>query len=383
MQIISDTKSLKIACEALATEPYVTVDSEFIRDKTYYPQLCLLQMAGKEAAMVIDPLAEGISLEPLFELMRNPAVIKVFHAARQDLEILYMLSKSIPTPLFDTQIAAAVCGHGESVGYETLVNKIVGKPLDKSSRYTDWSVRPLSEQQLNYALADVTHLRDIYEELRDKIAKSGRMEWIAEEHAVLQEPALYHPPVEDAWNRLKYGNMRPKQLAVLRELAAWRESEARAMDVPRGRIVRDDILVEIAASMPKKEADLSRLRGVEKQISKSRKDAMLAAVARALALPAEEHPQSKKKHKFSENITGAMAMLQLLLKVQADAHDIASSMIANKEDLQNIALGKTDTPALKGWRADVFGNQALALMEGKLTLTLNPKNRQVVLEKLS
>ncbi|NBO18144.1 MAG: ribonuclease D [Proteobacteria bacterium] len=381
MQLITHQSDLEAFCARMAGVPYVTVDTEFIRDKTYYPRLCLLQLASPKDAAVIDPLAEGIALGPVFSLMQNEAIPKVFHAARQDIEILYLLSGQIPKPLFDTQIAAAVCGYGESVGYETLVNRIVGAELDKSSRYTDWSARPLTEQQLAYAISDVTHLRVIYETLKGQIEKAGRAAWTEEEHAILQNPAIYHVEPVDAWQRLRYGNMRPKQLAALRELAAWREVEARKADVPRGRIVKDETLVEIASALPRKEADLTRLRGVDKHLSKSRMAALLEGVQRALELAPSEYPQVKNSRRPSENVTSAVAMLQLLLKVQADVHGIASSMITDKDELQDIALGKTDCQALQGWRGDVFGQKAVALMQGKLKLSLNPKNKQVVFEE--
>jgi ribonuclease D len=313
--------------------------------------------------------------------MRNEALVKVFHAARQDIEIFYLLSEGIPSPIFDTQVAAAVCGYGESVSYETLVNKIVGAELDKSSRFTDWSARPLSEQQLAYALSDVTHLRVIYENLRGKIAEGGRESWIEEEHAHLSDPAIYQIDPADAWKRLKFGNMRPKHLAVLRELARWREIEARKTNVPRGRILKDEALVGIASVMPRKEADLSRMRGTGTHLSKGKLDVILTCVQAALALPPADYPQVKQHRKHPENVTSAVAMLQLLLKVKADVHGIASSMLAGKDDLEAIALGQPDTPALQGWRYDVFGREAELLMKGKLKLSLNAKNKQVVFEE--
>lgn len=262
-------------CKQVEDGHYITVDTEFIRDKTYFPRLCLIQIAGETAARIIDPLAEGIDLKPVFALLKNKKLLKVFHACRQDIEIFFMLSGHIPAPIFDTQVAAAVCGYGDSVSYETLVNKIAGQDIDKSSRFTDWSARPLSEKQLSYALSDVTHLRVIYDELKIKIEASDRESWIAEEHAYLSNPDLYQPNPEDAWQRLKFGNMRPKHLAVLRELAKWREAEARKADVPRGRIIKDDTLIELAHSMPRKEEDITRLRSVEKSLSKSKKDAII------------------------------------------------------------------------------------------------------------
>jgi ribonuclease D len=383
MQLITQQSELVAFCKQVAKAPYLTVDTEFLRDKTYYPKLCLLQIASPEMAAVIDPLAEGIDLKPVFVLMQNTAIIKVFHAARQDVEIFYLLSGHIPTPLFDTQIAAAVCGYGESVGYETLVNRIVDTELDKSSRYTDWSVRPLSEKQLAYAISDVTHLRVIYETLLAQLEKAGRTAWVEEEHETLRNPAIYHIEPVDAWQRLRFGNMRPKYLAALKELAQWREIEARKLDVPRGRIVKDETLVEIASSLPRKETDLNRLRGFDKHLSKPRIAAILEAVQRAIDMPPSDYPQVKQSRRPSENVTSAVAMLQLLLKVQADVHGIASSMITDKDELQEIALGKMEGLAMQGWRADVFGLKAQALMQGKLKLSLNPKNKQVVFEEVA
>ncbi len=382
MHLISQQSELTAFCAQVADGRYITVDTEFIRDKTYFPRLCLLQIASPEHAALIDPLAPGIDLAPVFALMQKESLVKVFHAARQDIEIFYMLSDHIPSPIFDSQVAAAVCGYGESVSYETLVNRIVGAELDKSSRFTDWSARPLSEQQLNYALSDVTHLRVIYETLKAQIDKEGRMQWTQEEHAQLTDPAIYRIDPTDAWKRLKYGNMRPKNLAALRELAKWRELEARKADVPRGRIIKDETLVELASVMPRKESDLSRMRGIDKGLSKPKMDAILNAVQVALALQPADYPQVKNHKKPSENITSAVAMLQLLLKVQADVHGIASSMIAGKDDIEAIALGKgAENAALQGWRGDVFGLKAQALMQGKLKLSLNPKNKQVVFDE--
>ena len=382
MRLITSQTELTSFCAQVADGKYVTVDTEFIRDKTYFPKLCLIQIAGSEHAAIIDPLAEGLNLSPVFKLMQKAALTKVFHAARQDIEIFHLLSGKIPAPIFDTQVAAAVCGYGESVGYETLVNKIVGQELDKSSRFTDWSARPLSEKQLNYALSDVTHLRVIYEALSAEIEKAGRTAWIAEEHAHLMDPAIYKVEPEDAWKRLKFGNMRPKHLAVLRELAKWRETEARKHDVPRGRIIKDETLVEIASVMPRKEADLDRMRGLDKHMSKSKIDAILECVQVALALQPADYPQVKAHKKPPENITSAVAMLQMLIKLKADIHGIASSMIADKEDIEAIALGKTETPAMQGWRYEIFGKNAESMMKGKLKLSLNPKNKQVVLEEV-
>ncbi len=381
MKPITKQAELVEFCKQVEDGHYITVDTEFIRDKTYFPRLCLIQIAGESDARIIDPLAEGIDLKPVFALLKNKKLLKVFHACRQDIEIFFMLSGHIPAPIFDTQVAAAVCGYGDSVSYETLVNKIAGQDIDKSSRFTDWSARPLSERQLAYALSDVTHLRAIYDDLKIKIEASGRESWIAEEHAYLSNPDLYQPNPEDAWQRLKFGNMRPKHLAVLRELAKWREAEARKADVPRGRILKDDTLIELAHSMPRKEEDITRLRSVDKGLSKPKKDAIIACVETALALQPSDFPQVPKHKKLPPNIATPLAMLQLLLKVASEKHGVSASIIANKDDLESIALGKTESPALTGWRADIFGSKAQALMEGKLKLSLNAKSKEVVFEE--
>ncbi|MEQ1790461.1 MAG: ribonuclease D, partial [Rickettsiales bacterium] len=351
-------------------------------DKTYFPKLCLIQIAGSGHAAIIDPLEVKINLEPVFALLKKTDLVKVFHACRQDMEIFYLLSGVIPVNIFDTQIAASVCGYGESVSYETLVNKIVGQEIDKSSRFTDWSARPLSEKQLDYALSDVTHLCVIYENLQLQLEQAGRTSWVAEEHSPLYDSTLYQIDPQNAWKRLKYGAMRPKHLAVLRELAQWREVEARKNDVPRGRILKDEALVELASAIPRKTADLTRMRSVDKNLSKSKADEVFACVERALALPQAEWPQVSKSRKPPENITSLLAMLQLLLKVKADIHGIAASMIADKDDLQILALGKSETTVLQGWRYDVFGKKAQLLIEGKLKLSLNAKTKQVVFEEV-
>lgn len=381
MKLITTNPELAAFCKAVAENHFITVDTEFLREKTYWPQLCLIQIAGEMDAACIDPLAKGIDLAPVWALLKNKKLLKVFHACRQDIEIFYQLTGHMPAPIFDTQVAAAVCGYGESVSYETLVNKIVGQELDKSSRFTDWSARPLTEKQLAYAMSDVTHLREIYKELKLKIDAQGRESWIEEEHAYLSDPKLYDTPPEDAWKRLKFGNMRPKHLAILRELAKWREIESRKNNVPRGRIVKDDVLVELAAIAPRKEADLTRMRSLSGGISKNKLDAILHCVEHALAMPQEEWPQVTKHKRQPEHVAGCIAMLQLLLKVKADMQGIAPSIIASKDDLEAIALGQADAAPLHGWRYDIFGKKAAALMQGKLKLSLNPKSGKVIFEE--
>ncbi|MDE3015445.1 MAG: ribonuclease D [Pseudomonadota bacterium] len=381
MTPITSEAELKKFCAAVEGGHYITVDTEFLRDKTYFPKLCLLQIAGQGEAAIIDPLAPGLDLKPVFALMQKKSLTKVFHAARQDIEIFHLLSGHIPAPIFDTQIAAAVCGYGESASYESLVNKIAGAEIDKSSRFTDWSARPLSEKQLKYALSDVTHLCTIYEDLKNKIEAMGRMGWIMEEHARLTDPAIYNADPNDAWKRLRFGNMRPKHLAALRELARWRETEARKADVPRGRIVKDETLVELAAALPRKENDLSRMRGMDRHLSGAKVAAILQCVEAALALPPADYPQVPRHHRPPENVTAALPMLQMLLKVTADAEGIAASIIAGKDDLEAIAL-KQDTPAMHGWRYDIFGQKAEALLEGKLKLSLDATTGKVVIEEI-
>ncbi|MCE2926168.1 MAG: ribonuclease D [Rickettsiales bacterium] len=394
MTLITTNDELKKFCDDVRESGYITVDTEFLREKTYWPKLCLIQIAGaplptlplkggglRDHAAAIDPLAEAIDLTPVWQLLSDKNVLKVFHACRQDIEIFYHLTGKMPEPIFDTQVAAAVCGYGESVSYETLVNKIVDAELDKSSRFTDWSARPLSDKQLAYALSDVTHLRLIYDDLKLKIEAAGRERWIESELATLTNPKLYDTDPRDSWKRLKYGNMRPKHLAVLRELAQWREIEARKGDVPRGRIFKDEVLVELASVAPRKEADLDRLRSLAGGISKSKIAQVLECVERALAMPQTEWPQVAKHKRQPEHVTGAVAMLSFLLKVKADQHGIAPSLIAGKDDLEQLALGDSESSLLSGWRFDVFGKKARAMLDGKLLIALNPKNGKVVFEE--
>jgi ribonuclease D len=379
MQPITTQSELDAFCARVANDAFITVDTEFIRDKTYFPKLCLLQIAGVDAASNIDPLS-GISLAPVFTLLQKQELTKVFHAARQDIEIFYLLSDKIPSPIFDTQIAAAVCGYGESVGYEALVTQIVGAELDKSSRFTDWSARPLSEKQLKYALSDVTHLREIYNDLTVKIEAMGRTSWIAEEHAKLTDPAIYKVDPDEAWKRLKFGNMRPKSLAALRELAKWREIEAKKQDVPRGRIVKDETLIELAFSLPHNESNLSRMRGMDRHLSPQKMEALLRCIETALALPPDQYPRVKRYERPPENVTAALPMLQMLLKITADTEGIAAHMIAGKDDFEAIAM-KQDSPALHGWRYEIFGRKAQALMQGKLKLSLDARSGKVMMEE--
>ena len=369
MNLLTTTAEVATLCAELAREPYVAVDTEFMRDRTYWPKLCLVQLAGAKRQAAIDPLAKGTDLAPLFALMADPSVLKVFHAARQDIEIFYRLTGAVPAPLFDTQLAAMVCGYGEEVGYETLVSQIAKGRVDKSSRFTDWSRRPLSAQQLTYALGDVIHLRVIYERLKRQLEQTGRTEWVAQELADLINPATYSPPLEDAWKRIKVRSREPRFLAVLRALAAWREGEAQRRDVPRNRIVRDDLLLEIAANRPTSVEELARLR----RISLDRQSAAAAveAVQAALALPENQLPRLEPPPKLPRGLGPTIELLRVLLKLKCEEHHVAQRLVATTGDLEAIATQeRADVAALKGWRFEVFGRFALALKRGELGLAI-------------
>lgn len=371
MQIIDSTAALKSACEELAKSDFVTIDTEFLRETTFWPILCLIQMASPTVEVLIDPMAKGIDLAPFFELMADTSVTKVFHAARQDLEIIYHLGRIIPHPIFDTQVAAMVCGFGDSVSYDQLVSRTQGVQIDKSSRFTDWSHRPLSEKQLAYALADVTHLRDVYHVLKAQLEREGRSLWLTEEMAVLESPTTYDMAPEDAWQRLKMRLKKPQELAILREVAAWREREARSRNVPRSRVLKDDTIYEIAQQQPKDAEALGRLRTVPKGWERSSGGtSVIEAVNAALALPKSEMPQPLRFTQPPEGAAAATELLKVLLKLISDKHGVAAKVIANSEDLEKIAAEgeKADVQALQGWRKDLFGDVALKLISGGVAL---------------
>jgi ribonuclease D len=380
MTMISTTAALAEFCERLSTSPYVTVDTEFMRDKTYWPQLCLVQVAGAGEAAAIDALAPGIDLAPLFALMANDAVLKVFHAARQDIEIFFQLSGAIPKPLFDTQVAAMVCGFGDSVSYETLASKLAGARVDKSARFTDWSHRPLTERQVQYALADVTHLRRAYEKLREELERSGRTEWLAEEMDELTSPATYNLDPAQSWRRFKTRTNSRKFLAVLRELAAWRETAAQQRDLPRNRVIRDEQLLEIAAHAPGSVDELSRTRGLGKGLAEGKFGGeILAAVTRALSLPEAEYPQLPARHEPPPGIGPLVDLLRVLLKLRCEENGVAQKLVANSEDLEMIAAADdAAVRGLNGWRHEVFGRDALELKHGRLALTAAGKRIRLV-----
>lgn len=379
MHIITTTSDLAAFCERAAQTPYVTVDTEFLRERTYYSKLCLVQLAypgeGDETAVLVDPLAEGLSLDPLYGLFRDHGVVKVFHAARQDLEIFHVDAGIIPEPLFDTQVAAMVCGFGEQVGYETLVRRIAKASLDKSSRFTDWSRRPLTEAQKKYALADVTHLRVIYEELDRQIARSGRKKWVAEEMAVLQDPATYRVDPAEAWKRIKTRTSSGKVLAVVRELARFREGYAQARNIPRNRVFKDDALVELASTKPQSDKDLSRSRLLLREARRGEiAEGILRAVKVGLETPPDEMPKPDQSREKLQVNPALADMLRVLLKAKAEGEGVAQKLLASSADLDALAAGQRDVPALRGWRREVFGADALRLCDGEIGLVVKGRN---------
>ena len=384
MTLISAPAELDALCGRLAKADFITVDTEFLRDSTYWPKLCLLQVAGPDDVAAVDTLAPGLDLAPLLALFDDKRILKVLHSARQDMEIFFHLTGRLPAPIFDTQVAAMVCGFGESVGYDTLVRKMTGAHVDKSSRFTDWSRRPLAERQLNYALADVTHLRRIYRKLERRLAKSGRAAWLDEEMAILTSPETYRLDPELAWRRLKTRSTDRRYLAILRALATWREQEAQQRDVPRGRVLRDEQLFDIAAHRPKSDEELARSRGVSKDMARGRLGtAILEAVAQALALPDDELPKPAPKPAAPNGSGPLIDLLKVLLKLRCDEHDVAQKLIANAADLERIAADDdASVMALKGWRYEIFGRDALALKQGDVALSAAGSKVRVVSTKV-
>ncbi len=373
MDLITSTDALAAACDRLSQHPFVTVDTEFLRETTYYPKLCLIQMAGPDPAdaVLVDPLAEGLSLEPFMALMADRNVVKVFHSARQDLEIIWNLGGIVPEPLFDTQVAAMVCGYGDSVSYEQLVNDLAKARVDKSSRFTDWSRRPLTEAQLAYALSDVTHLVTIYERLREDLERTGRAGWLDEEMAVLTSPETYRADPAQAWRRLAGRMRKPREIAVLMEVAAWRESEAQARNVPRGRILKDEAVIDVASAAPRSAEALARLRTIPAGFERSRTGAdIVAAVERGLSRDTSDIRLPERVRRSGGN--GAIVeLLKVLLKAVCEAEGVAPKIIGTVDDLEAIADDDAaDVPALQGWRRSLFGDRALALKQGRLALSV-------------
>ncbi len=380
MHIITDTKALDKACKAASQHSFCTVDTEFLRESTFWPELCLIQMATPDEAWIVDVLADGIDLAPFFDLMADESVVKVFHAARQDIEIIYNLANLIPHPVFDTQVAAMVCGYGDSISYDQLVFKITGFQVDKSSRFTDWSARPLSNKQLNYALADVTHLRDVYLSIKASLNEQERSHWVAEEMEILTSPETYDVPPENAWQRLKMRVRKPRELATMKKVAEWRERVARENNVPRGRVIRDYAIYDIAARAPSNMQQLCKLRSLARGFDRNRYgDSLLAAIKDARQIPEKELPRLPRQKQMPEGCGAATEMLKVLLKMIVEKHGVAAKVIATVDDLEKIAADdNADVAALKGWRKELFGKQALDLKNGNIALGYNNRRIEVI-----
>ena len=372
MPIIAESSALNTFCRDLRGADFITVDTEFLRDQTYWPKLCLLQIGGPDRAVAVDPLAPGLDLAPVADLLHDESLLKVFHSARQDLEIFFHRFGRLPHPIFDTQIAAMVCGFGDSVGYDTLVRRLTGKRVDKGPRFTDWSRRPLSDAQLHYALGDVIHLRDVYRALAKTMRQRERERWLDEEMDILTSPDTYRLEPETAWRRLKTRSTDRRYLAVLKELATWREHEAQRRDVPRNRVLRDEQLFDIAAQLPRTPEALSRARSINADTARGRFGrAILETVEKGLAVPSEARPQSAGREELPNDLGPVVDILKILLKKVCTERQVAAKLIANGAELERIAAGhRQDVPALNGWRFEIFGKDALRLIDGKLALRI-------------
>lgn len=380
-RLISDSASLAAICRRFASESFISVDTEFMREKTYWSKLCLVQLAGSESECAIDPLADGIDFAPLYDLLSNAAVLKVFHAARQDLEIFYNRMGRLPAPIFDTQIAAMVCGFGDQVAYDRLVAKLTGEQIDKANRFTDWSQRPLRDRQIEYAISDVTHLRAVYERLSEILAANGREPWLAEEISELIDPGIYEADPRESYRRIgKIGRASPRFLAILRELAAWRETEAQRLDIPRSRVLRDEALMEIAHHPPSTDADLARIRLVRGTIRGRTADDVLAAVRRGLSVPASDRPQADGREARGAARGPLVDLLKILLKAKCDECGVAQKLVASSADVEAIAADGENAAvrALHGWRRDVYGRDALKLLGGEMALAAKGNRLTVV-----
>ena len=373
MRLVTKTSELADICRALTGGPFAAIDTEFLREETFYSELCLVQVANPEVEAIVDPLAAGLDMTPFWELMANPQVVKVFHAGRQDIEIVWNKARIIPAPVFDTQVAAMVCGFGAAISYVNIVKQVTGKDLDKSSRFTDWSRRPLSDKQLVYALGDVTHLRDVYHHLKAELERTGRARWLDEEMKDLTAPATYETRPEDAWRRLKLRVKNRKALGVLMELAAWRETLAQRQNVPRQRILRDEQLYDIANQMPTEAARLAELRSLSEGFARSaRAKDILEAVKRGLTRDPKSLPAMASTQALSPAALAMVDLLKVLLKSSAARNGVAPRLIADADDLERIAVDEEpDVPALKGWRRHLFGADAMRLKRGEIALAVN------------
>lgn len=378
--LITTTAALAALCERLATEPYVTVDTEFMRERTYFPELCVVQLGGARDVAVIDAQAPALDLAPLGALFANPAVVKVFHACRQDIEIFLLKFGAVPTPIFDTQVAAMVAGFGDQVGYDTLVSSLAGGSIDKAHRFSDWQARPLSPAQITYAAADVTWLRLVYEALRERLVRESRIDWVAEEAAILNEPGTYRTDPADAWRRLKLRGANRRQLAIVQAIAAWREREAMRINIPRQRVIKDEQIPELAALAPTDAEGLTRVRGITRGFAEGKSgQALLAVIATARALPERDLPQLPRVNDAAKPSPALVALLKVLLTERANANHVAARLIASGDDIDTLA-GDTpaNLPCLTGWRADVFGTDALRLKAGKIALAAKGRRVEVI-----
>lgn len=380
MHLIADTGSLRALCDRLAASRYITVDTEFMRDTTFWPRLCLVQVASSDEAAAIDAMAPDIDLAPLFALMRDPGVLKVFHAARQDIEIFYHLDGHVPSPVFDTQVAAMVCGFGDQAGYEKLVAKLARASIDKAQRFTDWARRPLTRRMYDYAISDVTHLRVVYEKIAARLERDGREGWLAEEMGTLTDPATYRLDPADAWLRVKTRLRKPRQLAVLREVAGWREAEAQRRDVPRNRVLREEALNEIAAQEPRTREELWKLRSLSRgHIGKDSADALLAIVAEVRAAAPSTYPKERKPAPPANHAGPSADLLKVLLKLRCEENDVAQKLVASADDIEAIARDDgAEVRALRGWRREIFGEDALALKHGRIALGIENGSIRVI-----
>jgi ribonuclease D len=378
--LITTTEALAALCERLRAEPFVTVDTEFMRERTYWPELCVVQLAGSQEVAVVDALAEGLDLAPLGALLADPAVTKVFHAARQDIEIFLLKFDAVPQPLFDTQVAAMVAGFGDQVSYDQLCRALANAQIDKAHRFSDWAARPLSASQIIYAAGDVTHLRRIYVALKDRLEREGRMEWVAQEMAVLDQPGTYRTDPDSAWERLKPRTGNRRFLGLLRAAAAWREREAQRINIPRQRLVKDETLLELAATGPETPAELARARGISEGFAKGRSGAgLIAALQAAKALPESELPEAPKDRGGPSPSPALVALLKVLLAAKSEEHHVAPKLLASSDDLDRLATEDSpDLPALSGWRRKVFGEAALALKAGRLAVGVEGRRIKLI-----
>ncbi|WP_234731155.1 ribonuclease D [Acidocella facilis] len=380
IEFIATSEALEALCARLETEAFVTVDTEFMREKTYYPELCLVQLGGAEDTAVVDAQAPGMDLSPLGRLLAKESVVKVFHACRQDVEIFLQLFGAVPVPLFDTQVAAMVAGFGDQVGYDSLVNALTGAHIDKAHRFSDWSARPLSKSQINYAAADVTHLRDVYEKLNAKLAAEGRLEWVAEEMAVLTQPETYRVDPERAWERLKIRSNNRRQLGLAKAIAAWREREAQRINIPRGRLLKDEQVPEIASLAPDDAEALSKARGISAGFANGKSGAsLLAAIKEAKGWPESELPKAERQRESAKASPALVALLKVLLAAAAEKNNVAARLVAGSDDIEALALDETaPNPVLEGWRREMFGETALRLIRGQIALSTQGKRIKIV-----